>query len=156
MKIAEILTQEQTACCVPSASKKRVLEYLSHFIADNVECIESDDLYQQFFSREKLGSTGIGSGVAIPHCRVCSCERIHGTLLKLESPVDFGAIDDKPVDLIFALVVPDEQNDEHLQTLSSIAELFQDPDNLQKLRSCESSQALFQAAISGQSGPAAG
>ena len=149
MKMNELLSPENTQCCAPGGSKKRVLEYLSHFIADNIDCMDADVLYQQFLAREKLGSTGIGNGVAIPHCRVSGCDRIRGALLKLESPVDFDAIDDSPVDLVFALVVPDEQNDEHLQTLSSIAQLLQEENNLHQLRNAATNQDLYQTAITG-------
>ena len=150
MEIANILTPEYTLCAAPGGSKKRVLEYLSHFVADNIDSIDADSLYHQFLAREKLGSTGIGHGVAIPHCRVSGCQQIRAALLKLESPVDFDAIDDKPVDLVFALVVPEEQNDKHLKTLSSIAELLQHSEKRQQLRDATTSQALYQSAVTRQ------
>ena len=126
MKLIDILTLENTALNVPGGSKKRVLENLSHFLADRSTEIDSDELYQGLLARERLGSTGIGEGVAIPHCRMASCSKITGAFLKLEDPVDFDAIDNVPVDLVFALIVPEEQNDEHLQVLSTIAELLQE------------------------------
>ncbi len=147
MNIDNILSSEYTLCCAPSGSKKRVLEHLSHFIADRIESMDADALYQQFLARERLGSTGIGDGVAIPHCRVSGCHQITGALLRLETPVDFDAIDDQPVDIVFALIVPEEQNDEHLKTLSAIAQMLQEGDNLAKLRSAKSNTALYQTAI---------
>ena len=149
MKIADILTPECTQHSAPAGSKKRVLEYLSHFVADKTQTIEVDTLYQQLLAREKLGSTGLGSGVAIPHCRVSGCDEIRAALLQLEEPVDFDSIDDKPVDIVFALIVPDEQNDVHLQVLSSIAQLLQEDDNLQKLRNADSNEKLYQAVTVG-------
>jgi len=119
MKITDVLTPTMTRCDLPGASKKRVLENLSSFITEQLggDAEQSDGLFHKLVARERLGSTGIGEGVAIPHCRASGFNRIHGCLIKLQKPVDFDALDDQPVDLIFALVVPEEKNDEHLVTL---------------------------------------
>ncbi len=146
MEIEEVLQPEYTLCNAPGGSKKRVLEFLSHFLADRIEGFDADDLFQQFLARERIGSTAIGEGVAIPHCRIQGCDRIMGALLKLEAAVDFDALDDEPVDLVFALIVPDEQNDEHLQTLSAIARLMQEDNTRKQLRDTSTSEALFQLA----------
>ena len=98
-------------------------------------------------AREKLGSTGLGNGVAIPHCRTPGVKKIYGFLAKLTTPVDFDAIDDQPVDLLFALVVPDEKNDEHLSTLARIAAIMQDDKSRQILRDCDNNESLFQTAL---------
>ena len=149
MNIAEVLTPERTYCNMPGVSKKRVLEFISTFLADKTGYIDADTVYHGLLDRERLGSTGIGEGIAIPHCRLPGCPKITGVLLKLETPVDFDATDDAEVDLVFALIVPDEQNDEHLQALSSIAELMQSGEMRQKLRDCNTSDTLYQIAISG-------
>tara|TARA_R110001592_G_scaffold363352_2_gene684861 strand:- start:135265 stop:135720 length:456 start_codon:yes stop_codon:yes gene_type:complete len=146
MKLIDILTLENTALNVPGGSKKRVLENLSHFLADRSTEIDSDELYQGLLARERLGSTGIGEGVAIPHCRMASCSKITGAFLKLEDPVDFDAIDNVPVDLVFALIVPEEQNDEHLQVLSTIAELLQEEEIRAELRRAPSAEQLYRTA----------
>lgn len=145
MNIAEMLTPERTRCNVKGVSKKRVLEYISTFLADTAD-VDADELYQEMLARERLGSTGIGHGIAIPHCRLHSCSTITGALLKLEKAIDFDASDGANVDLVFALIVPDEQNDEHLQALSTIAELLQSDDVREQLRRCTSSQTLYQIA----------
>ena len=106
MNIAEVLTPERTCCNMSGVSKKRVLEFISTFLADNTDYIDADTVYHELLSRERLGSTGIGEGIAIPHCRLPGCPKITGVLLKLETPVDFDASDDTEVDLIFALIVP--------------------------------------------------
>lgn len=147
MEICEFLTPDHTQCRVPGVSKKKVLEHLSHLIADNLSNIDADQLYLQFLERERLGSTGIGEGIAIPHCRVSGCSKITGALLKLADKVDFDAIDDQPVDLVFALVVPLEENEEHLKTLACIAELMQMPENRTRLRQAACSEDLFDEAI---------
>ncbi len=148
MKIKDVLLPEYTLCNAPGGSKKRVLEFLSHFLADHVEGFDADGLFQQFRARERLGSTGIGEGVAIPHCRIQGCEKITGALLKLETPVDFDALDEQPVDLVFALIVPDEKNDEHLQTLAAVAQLMQQSETRERLRRSSSSEQLFKEATS--------
>lgn len=147
MNIAQLLTPDATCCNAAAVSKKRVLEFVSSFLARHASCIDADALYQALLERERLGSTGIGEGIAIPHCRLPGCDRITGVLVKLEQPVDFDAVDNLPVDLVFALVVPDEQNDEHLQTLAAIAALLEDPEVRSQLRGCGSDEDLYRRAV---------
>ena len=148
MNITDVLSVDRTCCDAPGVSKKRVLEFIADFFSEHTDFIDANELYHQLISRERLGSTGIGEGIAGPHCRLNGCPRITGILLKLDNSIDFDAIDGQPVDLIFALVVPDEQNDEHLQTLSAIAELLQSSELRQQLRNCSSSSNLYQIATS--------
>ncbi|MEZ0121921.1 MAG: PTS sugar transporter subunit IIA [Candidatus Reddybacter sp.] len=148
MKITDVLSLDRTHCDAPGISKKRVLEFIADFFSEHTDFIDANQLCHKLIDRERLGSTGIGDGIAVPHCRLSGCPRITGILLKLDSPVDFDAIDGAPVDLIFALVVPDEQNDEHLQTLSAIAELLQSSEVREQLRSCSNSNKLYQIATS--------
>lgn len=147
MNISKFLTLERTYCNAKAVSKKRVLEFIADFIAEQFDFVDADPLYHHLLDRERLGSTGIGEGVAVPHCRLPSCAEITGALIKLETPVDFDAIDNAPVDLIFALVVPDEQDDEHLKTLATIAELLQSEDVRNNLRNCSTSNELYQQAV---------
>ena len=148
MKITDVLTPDMTLCNLPGASKKRVLENLSAFITQQLggDSEQTDQLFHSLVARERLGSTGIGEGVAIPHCRASGFRHIHGCLITLEKPIDFDAQDDKPVDLIFALVVPEEKNDEHLATLARIAALMQDDDSRKSLRQCSNNEELFATA----------
>ena len=149
MKITDVLTPAMTQCDLPGGSKKRVLENLSTFITEQLGGYseQTDTLFHSLVARERLGSTGIGEGIAIPHCRAPGFKRIHGCLIKLSNPVDFDAPDDQPVDLIFALVVPEEKNDEHLATLARVAALLQDETSRQSLRQCSSDEELFNTAI---------
>ena len=101
----------------------------------------------RLISHHNLNGYGnLGEGVAIPHCRASGFRRIYGCLIKLEKSIDFDAQDDRPVDLIFALVVPEEKNDEHLATLARIAALMQDKNARESLRQCNSDEELYAAA----------
>ena len=149
MKISDILTQQMTQCDLPGGSKKRILENLSTLVTDSLggDSEQADALFQSLVASERLGSTGLGEGVAIPHCRVPGFTRIHGCLIKLAEPVDFDALDDKPVDLIFALIVPEEQNEEHLATLARVVSILQSADSRQLLRNCTNDEALYTTAL---------
>lgn len=146
--IDSILTLERTIKGAPVSSKKKVLEYLGSFIADHIPESSADDIYERLLNRERMGSTGIGEGIAIPHCRLKQCDKTFGVLLQLEEAVDFDSIDQKPVDLIFALLVPEEATDEHLKTLSMLAQKLSLPDYREALRNSPDSQNLYQRAIS--------
>jgi PTS system nitrogen regulatory IIA component len=149
MKITDVLSPVTTKSRLAWPSKKRVLENLSSLVSDYLGNDEdqAENLFHSFVAREKLGSTAIGDGVAIPHCRAPGVKRIHGCLLTLENPIDFDSVDDQPVDLIFALIVPEEKNDEHLATLARVAALMQKGSSRQLLRECENSQDLFNTVI---------
>lgn len=149
MKLKNILTPERTLCGAHSTSKKRVLEEIAQFISRDVAALDANELFAQLLARERLGSTGLGHGVAIPHCRVANCSTIVGALLTLDKAIDFEAPDDEPVDVLFALIVPEEARDEHLEALATIAEMFNDPDFRQRLRAAASSNDLFDIATRG-------
>ena len=149
MKISDVLSPELTRYAFSGRSKKRIIEALSQLLSEHLNGGNelSERLFDNFVAREKLGSTGLGKGVAIPHCRTSGVKKILGCLVKLTHPVDFDAIDDQPVDLIFALVVPEEKNDEHLNTLARIASIMQNDDYRQKLRSCAEDATLFNTVL---------
>jgi len=115
IRIEDILTPERTLIDAPVSSKKKLLEYLAGFIAEQLSDSSADDIYERLLSRERLGSTGIGEGIAIPHCRLKQCDQAMGVLLRLMEPVDYDAIDRQPVDLVFALLVPEEATEQHLR-----------------------------------------
>lgn len=148
MKIESFLSPSRTVCGMDGVSKKRTIEAIANVIAEDIPSLSSDDIFVGFIGREKLGSTGLGHGIAIPHCRISNCISPVGALIKLNKPIDFESIDNKPVDLVFALIAPEEADDSHLQTLSALAEQLINPEYTRKLRASESNEALFQAAIS--------
>ncbi|PIE40642.1 MAG: PTS fructose transporter subunit IIA [Gammaproteobacteria bacterium] len=147
MDVADITSLDLTFINVEGASKKRVLENAAGLIARQFPEFTTNELFDSLISREKLGSTAIGKGVAIPHCRSKHCTRTIGTLLKLQEAVDFDAIDHEPVDLIFIMLVPDEATEEHLQLLSQIAQRFSDEAIRDSMRSALDKESLFQRFI---------
>ncbi len=150
MLLESILSPQRTYCGALGGSKKRVFEAIADFVCSDVTCIDSNELFTALNAREKLGSTGIGQGIAIPHCRTKNCTCTTGALIKLPQAIEFDAIDGKPVDLMFVLLVPEEACDEHLQTLSTLAKLFNQPEFCEQLRQADNSEALYNAAISFQ------
>lgn len=145
--IEVILTQERTLKDVSVSSKKKLLEFLASFVANQMPDSSANDIYERFLSRERLGSTGIGEGVAIPHCRLSQCSQPIGVLLKLAEPIDYDAIDHRPVDLVFALLVPEEANNQHLQVLGMLARNFSDSEYREALRNAPDAQYLFERAL---------
>lgn len=149
MQISQILAPERTLCRIEGVSKKRVLEILANTIAENVTGadIDADDLFRRLIARERLGSTGIGHGIAIPHSRVPGCSGTLCALITLKDAIEFDAMDGEPVDVIFAILVPDEANDEHLQTLANLAGALNEAAFREALRAADSSDELYRAAI---------
>ncbi|WP_394179764.1 PTS sugar transporter subunit IIA [Marinomonas posidonica] len=123
-------------------SKKRVLESLAEVTSNRLHC-DNEAVYDALLGREKLGSTGIGNGIAIPHCRLESANHTAIVVMSLQTPIDFDSIDKQPVDLIFALIVPPHECDLHLSTLAQIAELAQSPEALSTLRTAETNDDLY-------------
>lgn len=147
MQLDTILSPGRTLCGAPGISKKRTLENIAHFICEDIPTLDANDLFDNLVARERLGSTGLGQGIAIPHSRMKSCNKIIGSLIKLQRPVDFDAIDSEPVDLLFVLLVPEQATDEHLKVLSELAQRFSNAEFCNNLRQAENNEALFSAAM---------
>ncbi|TCS37621.1 PTS sugar transporter subunit IIA [Reinekea marinisedimentorum] len=143
IQLSQVLSAEQTYMESFGASKKRILQTLAERLSQTLDNISDLELFDQLIARERLGSTGIGSGVAVPHCRLEGLEEPIAALVKIPEPVDFDSIDKSPVDLIFALIVPSEATDEHLQLLASVVEQVNDPANLTKIRNCKTPTELY-------------
>lgn len=143
-----LLTPERTACQVPGLSKKRLFETLARIISEDQLSLTYEEVFTQLINREKLGSTGLGQGIAIPHSRIGNCTHPIGTLLTLAEPIDFDAPDGKPVDMVFALLVPEEATQQHLDTLAQIARLFSQADYCRALRAATDIEQLFDVATS--------
>lgn len=150
MLISELLTPSRALCALEGGSKKRVLELAAQHIAEQHSELTAEEIFSGLISRERLGSTGIGEGVAIPHCRLTDYQHPIGLLIQLKDPIDFDAIDNQPVDLLFVLLVPAEACDQHLQTLGNLAELFSQQAFRDRLRQTDTANALFTAATSYQ------
>lgn len=147
MHIESLLSLERTRCQAAGSSKKRTLEQLAELIAQGSEAIDAEKLFTQLINRERLGSTGIGGGIAIPHCRFPTQGKTIGALLTLDQPIDFDAVDGQPVDIIFAMLVPENAENEHLQTLAHLAELLQNAEFVNALRAARTDEALYQTAL---------
>ena len=145
MNIVDLLVPERIVCNAAVTSKKRALELLSDMMADVDPDLGEMEIYNGLLARERLGSTGLGHGVAIPHGRFKNVTDACGVLVRLETGVDFDAIDGKPVDLLFALLVPEESTEEHLQLLAALAEMFADEGMRARLRGCDDAQAVLTA-----------
>ncbi len=137
------LLEERIGCNVEAASKKRVLEQLGQRLAESVPDLTQDLVFDALLERERLGSTGLGKGIALPHARMAQVDQAMGAFIKLTDGVDFDAIDSEPVDLAFAMLVPQEATDEHLQLLSTLARMFSDSAFCSQLRQAESDHDLF-------------
>lgn len=148
MDLTTLLSPSRTFHRIEGGSKKRTLQQAANFIAADYPALDPDELFRQLVARERLGSTGIGEGVAIPHCRAANCASPIGALITLEDPIDYEAVDDAPVDILFVLLVPEEAQEQHLQILATLAQAFSEPANLQRLRDASSDQDLYQQAVS--------
>jgi PTS system nitrogen regulatory IIA component len=144
--LSQILTPGRTVCRAPVVSKKRLLETIARIISEDQPSLPYDEVLDHLIAREKLGSTGLGQGIAIPHCRASNCTQPLGVLLTLAEPIDFDAPDDKPVDLLFVLLVPEEAHQQHLDILSEIARLFSQVEFCRRLRAAPDHKALYDIA----------
>ena len=142
MQLSEVLSLDCTKSAVQCSSKKRALEIISEVAAQHTGQ-NATELFECMLSREKMGSTGIGNGIAIPHARMTDNDKAVAVLIQCAEPIEFDAIDNRPVDLLFALLVPEEQCKEHLKTLSCMAERLNDKQILKQLRHAESDQELY-------------
>lgn len=147
MELAEIISPQRVFEDIPGGSKKKVLETAAGLIAQQCPELDPNELFDSLISREKLGSTGLGKGIAIPHCRAKHCNNAIGAFIKLESSVDFDSIDHQPVDMLFVLLVPQDAHEEHLNILSKIAAIFNDEARRETLRNAHSCDCIYDALV---------
>ena len=148
MELSDILTPDRCLCKIQGFSKKRLLKTLSTILGESFSNLDENQVFDSMMAREQLGSTGIGNGIAIPHCRVPECNEITGCLITLETYVDYDSTDGNPVDLIFVLIVPEEKEEDHVITLAVLAEKFHDQQFCDSLRNAQSNDELYKCAIS--------
>ena len=142
MKLNAILAADRVASGVTVTSKKKALEELSRLLAKGTGALSATDIFNGLTAREKLGSTGLGHGVAIPHGRMPGVTGSIGAFVRLKHAVDYDAHDGQAVDLLFGLVVPVAATEEHLKHLAAIAEKFSDEAFCKKMRAADSDAAL--------------
>ncbi len=144
MQLTDFLTTDRIACNVNAHSKKRALEELSELISHDQTSISATAIFDCLLSRERLGGTGIGFGVAIPHGRLKDSNHTTAALIQLSNGIDFDAIDNQPVDLLFALVVPDNATEEHLKILALLAAMFKEDETRAQLREAKNPEDIMQ------------
>ena len=143
MNVKLLLTRDCTKVLSDCQSKKKVLEHIAEIASTKLPDQTGTDILASLMNREKLGSTGIGNGVAIPHGKIKPTDQPVAVLLVSHPGIHYDAIDNRPVDVFFALLVPEDQCDVHLQTLASIAEIFDNKEILRKIRSAQTDNDLY-------------
>jgi PTS system nitrogen regulatory IIA component len=143
MKLEQLINQDSVVCNAKVSSKKRALEFLAELLARESGTVDAFDIFQHLTEREKLGSTSLGHGVALPHARTSGSDRAIGAFIKIEHGIDFDSPDNQPTDLLFALMVPEHYTDEHLEILSGLASCFSDEALCHDLRSSSTSNELY-------------
>ena len=155
MNMHDILSKEAIKTKIKAANKKQLLQDIASLASDIVG-IPTMDIAKSLQQREILGPTGIGNGVAIPHVKISGLTKISGFFSRLESPIDFDSADKQPVDLIFTLLAPDNNNGtEHLKALAMVSRMFSNKDIRLKLRSAENTESLFAILTSNEDSKAA-
>lgn len=142
MALADLLHQDAIIPALKVNSKKQLLQELAAKAA-RITGVSEREVFDVILQREKLGSTGVGHGIAIPHGKLNSIQQITGVFARLETPVDFEALDDQPVDLVFLLLAPEGAGADHLKALSRIARALRDPELVAKLRATDSDTAIY-------------
>jgi PTS system nitrogen regulatory IIA component len=143
MDLTDLIGREDIFVSFKASCKKQVLQDLAG-IASEKTGISEQEIFQTLLEREKLGSTGVGNGIAIPHGKLSKLESIKGVVAFLEQPIDFDAMDDQPVDIVFLLLAPDMAGADHLKALSRVARVLREPDMLQKLRNSNDPESVLE------------
>lgn len=142
MEISDLLTPESIVSNLRVTSKKQALQELAKRAA-GISGMHERAIFDVLLERERLGTTGVGNGIAIPHGKLPNLERLHGMFARLERPIDFDSIDEQPVDLIFLLLAPESAGADHLKALARVSRLLRDKNGCKKLRGTDSAEALY-------------
>jgi PTS system nitrogen regulatory IIA component len=141
--IAQLLPAQNVVLDLDVSSKKRVFEHAG-LLFENNQNVARSQVFDSLFAREKLGSTGLGQGIAIPHGRIKGLKEAVGAMIRMREPIPFDAPDGNPVNLIFVLLVPERATDLHLQILSELAQMFSDQAFREQLLKAQSADAMHQ------------
>lgn len=142
MQLSDLVKTEGVIASLKANSKKQALQELSNLAAE-ITHLEARDIFEVLLQRERLGSTGVGHGIAIPHGKFPKLDRLYGLFARLEQPIDFDAMDDQPVDLVFLLLAPESAGADHLKALARVSRLLRDPSVVTKLRASDKAGALY-------------
>ena len=140
--LSDLIDRDTILGSLKANSKKKVLQDIAAPAARRTGLAERQ-IFETVLQRERLGSTGVGNGIAIPHGKLAGVERLMGVFARLENPVDFDAIDGEPVDLVFLLLAPENAGADHLKALSRIARTLRDPVRVERLRATSDEDALL-------------
>jgi len=149
LTLTKLITSSHIVCRSDIASKKRVLEQFSTMLENAEHKPDSDLIFNGLLQREKIGSTAIGQGVAIPHARIESLQKPTVGVITLAKPIEYDAPDHKPVDIFFALLVPSDAPEKHLELLRQIAKFLSEPDTITKIRHSKTKKALYNTLLMG-------
>ncbi len=149
MSLSKLIAPDAVIPLMRANSKKQALQLLAQK-ASEVVGHDENELLEGLLERERLGSTGVGNGIAIPHVKLPGIENMIGIFAHLETPVDFDAIDDKPVDLICMLIAPEDAGADHLKALARVSRLLRDMSTCDKLRGTTDADALYALLISSE------
>jgi len=142
MDLIDLLSVEGVVPALKVASKKQAIQELSERAAA-LTGLPEREIFDTLLQRERLGSTGVGHGVAIPHGKLVRLERLFGLFARLDQPINFEALDEEPVDLVFVLLAPESAGADHLKALARIARVLRDPATAAKLRATSDASALY-------------
>lgn len=142
MSLATLLDRNAILAHVGVNSKRQALQVVADVVARNLR-LDAAEVHQALMDREKIGSTGVGLGVAVPHAALKGLDRMYGVFVRLETPIGYDAIDDMPVDLIFALLAPEDAGTEHLRALAKVSRLLRQKDMREQLRAIENPDAIY-------------
>jgi PTS system nitrogen regulatory IIA component len=142
MEISDLITPGSIFSKLPATSKKQALQELAKRASDISELNERV-IFDALIERERLGTTGVGNGIAIPHGKLAGLDRLHGLFARLDKPIEFDSIDEQPVDLIFLLLAPECAGADHLKALARVSRLLRDRATCEKLRGSEDPDALY-------------
>lgn len=142
MEIGDLLGPDSVIAKLPATSKKQALQELAKRAAQ-ITGLHERAVFDVLLERERLGTTGVGNGIAIPHGKLADLTKLYGLFARLEKPIDFDSVDDQPVDLIFLLLVPEGAGADHLKALARVSRLLRDRAICEKLRGSDDSEALY-------------
>jgi len=142
MDLSELLNENAILPTLKVSSKKQAIQCISEKAAE-ITGLNEREIFETLLQRERLGSTGVGSGIAIPHGKLPNLDKIYGFMARLERPISFDAMDDQPVDIIFLLLAPEGAGADHLKALAKISRVLRDGDMVNKIRATPDSEALY-------------
>ncbi|RKQ68354.1 PTS system nitrogen regulatory IIA component [Oceanibaculum indicum] len=138
----DLISPDAVIASLRATSKKQALQELARKAAD-LTGLEERRIFEVLLERERLGTTGVGNGIAIPHGKLPELTRLYGIFARLDKPIDFDSIDDEPVDLIFLLLAPESAGADHLKALARVSRLLRDRTICSKLRGCDTADGLY-------------